>query len=53
MGGAHKDVVGDFAKWKSQVDDIILRAAAFREVADVDDSARCGLSGWKGLKKIK
>lgn len=53
MGRAHEDVVGDFAKGYSQINDIILCAAAFREVADVNDSACCGLSGWKWLKMIK
>lgn len=52
MGRAHEDVVGDFAKWQSQVDDIILCAAAFREVADMNDSPYGGLSGWKRLKII-
>lgn len=50
MGRAHKNVVGDFAKGQSQVDDIVLCAAAFREVADVNNSPYCGLSGWKRLK---
>lgn len=50
MGRAHEDVVGDFAERQPQVDDIILRAAAFREVADVNDSARRGLSGRKRLQ---
>lgn len=50
MGRAHEDVVGDFAERQPQVDDIILRAAAFREVADVNDSARRGLSGRKWLQ---
>lgn len=52
MGRAHKNVVGDFAKRYSQVDDIILCAAAFREVADVNDAACCGISGWKWLQMI-
>ena len=51
MGRAHENVVGDFAKGQSQVDDIVLCAAAFREVADVNDSSYCGLSGWIRLKK--
>lgn len=50
MGRAHEDVVGDFAEGQPQVDDIILRAAAFREVADVNDSARRGLSGRERLQ---
>lgn len=50
MGRAHEDVVGDFAERQPQVDDIILRAAAFREVADVNNSARRGLSGRKRLQ---
>lgn len=50
MGRAHEDVVGDFAERQPQVDDIILCAAAFREVADVNDSARRGLSGRKRLQ---
>lgn len=53
MGGAHEDVVGDFAKGQAQVDDIILCAAAIREVADVDDSPRGGLPGWKRLRIIR
>ena len=39
VSGAHEDVVGDFAKRQSQVDDIILGAAALGKVADVDDSS--------------
>lgn len=50
MGGAHEDVVGDFAEWYSEVDDIILRAAAFREVADVNDSTHSCFSGRKRLQ---
>lgn len=53
MRRAHEDVVGDFAERQPQVDDIILRAAAFREVADVNDSARRGLSGGKRLQTKK
>lgn len=52
MGGAHQDVVGDLAKGQSQVDDIILRAAAFRKVADVDHSSGRDLSGRKWLQII-
>lgn len=52
MGGAHEDVVGDFSKHQSQVDDIILGAAAFRKVADVNNTACCGFSGWKWLQMI-
>lgn len=37
VGRAHEDVVGDFPEGQSQVDDIILCAAALGEVADVDD----------------
>lgn len=50
MGGAHQDVVGDLAEGQSQVDDVILRAAAFRKVADVNDSAGRDLSGRKRLQ---
>lgn len=53
MGGAHEDVVGDFAKGYSQVDDIILSAAAFREVADVNDPPYCCLYGWKWLQLME
>lgn len=52
MGGAHEDVVGDFSKHQSQVDDIILCAAAFRKVADVNNSACRGFSGRKWLQMI-
>lgn len=48
--GAHQNVVGDLAKGQSQVDDIILGAAAFGEVADVNHSAGRDLSGWKWLR---
>lgn len=52
MSGAHQNVVGDLAKRQSQVDDIILRAAAFRKVADVNNSAGRDLSGRKWLQII-
>lgn len=52
MCGAHQNVVGDLPKGQSQVDDIILGAAAFGEVADVNDSAGRDLSGWKWLQII-
>lgn len=41
MGRAHEDVVGDFAKGKSEVDDIIFCAASFREITNVNHSP-CG-----------
>lgn len=50
MSGPHQNVVGDFAKRQSQIDDVILRAATFREVADVHNSAGGGFSGWKRLQ---
>lgn len=50
MCGAHQNVVGDLAERQSQVDDIILRAAAFRKVADVNNSAGRHLSGQKWLQ---
>lgn len=50
MGGAHQNVVGDFSKRYSQVDDVILCTAALRQVADVNNSACRGFSWWKGLE---
>lgn len=38
MGGAHEDVVGDFAEGQAEVNNIVLGAAALREVTDVDDA---------------
>lgn len=52
MSGAHQNVVGDLAEGQSQVDDVILRAAAFGEVADVHNSAGRDLSGWKRLQEF-
>ena len=49
MGRTHEDVIGDFAEGQSQVDDIVFGAAAFWEVADVDDTPRDGFPGWKRL----
>lgn len=50
MCGAHQDVVGDLAEGQPQVDDVVLRAAAFRKVADVNNSAGRDLSGRKQLQ---
>lgn len=50
MGRAHQDVVGDFPERYSQVDDVILRTAALREVADVNNASYGRLPGWKWLK---
>lgn len=36
--GAHEDVVGDFAEGQAKVNNIVLGAAALREVTDVDDA---------------
>lgn len=48
----HEDVISDFAKGQSQVDDVILSAAALREIADVHHSSSagplCKLLGTKG-----
>lgn len=44
MCGTHENIIGDFAKWDAQVDDIILCATALRKVADVDDPTREGFS---------
>lgn len=38
----HEDVISDFAKGQSQVNDVILRAAALREIADVHHSSSAG-----------
>lgn len=38
----HEDVISDFAKGQSQVDDVILGAAALREIADVHHSSSAG-----------
>lgn len=46
----HENVIGNFAKGYSQVDDISLRAAALREVAYVDDSTDRGVSDRKWLQ---
>lgn len=50
MCRSHQNVVGDFAEGQSQVDDIILRAASFRKVADVNDTACRSLAGCKWLQ---
>lgn len=49
MRRAHEDVVGHFAEGKSQVDDVILRAAALREVTDVHNASGTRFT----LKKLR
>lgn len=49
MCWAHEDVVGHFAEGKSQVDNVVLRAAALREVTDVHDASGTRFT----LKKLR
>lgn len=48
MRRAHEDVVGHFSEGYTQVDDVILSAAALRQVTDVDDTTRTRFT----LKKL-
>lgn len=50
----HEDVIGDFPKGQPQVNDVILSAASFWEIADVHHPAStrfplCELRGTKSL----
>lgn len=45
--GAHEDVVGDLAEGQTQVDHIVLGAAALREVTDVHDAPGTRLPRYK------
>lgn len=43
----HEDIISDFPKGKSKINDIILCAASFREIADVYYSAFGGFPLWE------
>lgn len=51
ISGFHEDIVGDLPKREAQVNDIILCAASFREVADVNNSTQRGFPLGKLGKK--
>lgn len=47
IGRLHEDVIGDLSKGQPQVNDVILSAAAFGEIADVHHAASTRFPLWE------